>query len=294
MNPEILTALERCDREAWFRQRWYRHRMPAMEMFNTAIRAAMLADVPSAGEYAGQYVISLGKQRGLLSGESADVYRTVINHASAADLCGSMCRKDGELPWSILDGTLTDRKGTHFREILGVSRWSDARKLHEVRSWYTLGQVCKHKLPMKLIVIVLGPLVRGRRTGYFSRGYYQYRLNKLRFRKRDGSAISDKFEVAFREENDHISKDDWIQSMYQDGVLSDSLFVIDIPVPSEPDRLAVIDLQERLEQRFGEIQSLPTKQLSTCDDPVSPCPFRSCCWSSPESLPEEGGFDPVE
>ena len=64
--------------------------------------------------------------------------------------------------------------------------------------------------------------------------------------------------------------------MHEDGVLADSCFVVDIPVPDQPARDKIVELASKRLEQIYKLKALPPQQLSTCDWP-SPCLFRSNC-----------------
>jgi hypothetical protein len=114
--------------------------------------------------------------------------------------------------------------------------------------------------------------------------------------------FKDSWQPVYREEHDEIPRDRWLQSMRDDDVFSDALFVVNVPVPEAPQIQIIRDLAQRQLQRLDDIlpgklytgpPHIPEKQLTTCRNPLHPCPFRACCWSDPESKPEDGGYDRI-
>lgn len=261
--------------------------MTAMQMFHHAVRQALSEDTDDPGQAAGEIIMTLARDRGMDASDSTNLYRSVVNHAAAADIVTAAIRKRGEPPW---------RTGDTLRRFLAVSSWNEERLAYESRSWHALGEVCVKNKPMQMIVAILGQISGGRRHGYWSKALLHPQRSSLRFKRRTRKTIEGFKETwipCWREENDQISRDKWLQSMHEDGVLRESLFIVNIPIPEETERVRILDLYHRQSERLRLLQQVPEKQLSTCDGPLAPCPFRCCCWSSPESYPQDGGFDRI-
>lgn len=272
-----------------------------MEMFHAAVRQALVEDHPDPGENAGEHFVTLAADRGLdLNRDHTNLYRCAVNHAAAADIIVTAARK-GEA-WRVPDppnaswisSALMDPGGRQLRRFLAVSSWSDERAFYETRSWFSLGEVCQYRLPMQMVVAVLGVMNGGRRHGYWSKALLHPQHSSLRFRRRSRGSVEGFKETwipVWREEHDEIDREKWLQGMLDDGVLQESLFVVNIPVPEESEVFKIQELGKRQVDRVSALKLLPEKQLTTCHDPLSPCPFRVCCWSQPESHPQDGGFD---
>lgn len=299
-SPELLTAAESCSRRGFYAARWHKHRLTSSEMTRLAVTSALRSDVPDIGEAAGSNVMTLARDRGL-DLDGSNVYRVAVNHSAIADIVATAIRKPGEPAWlkppavpDWISSASIDSTGSYLRRFLPVSTWNEDRQRHEIRSWFTLGETATYGLPMQLIVAILGPTAGGRRTGYFSKALLHPSRSSLRFRLRSRKTVEgfkESFTSIYREEHDQISREQWLDAMHADGVLADSLFVVHVPVPGELEIQAIRDLAKR---RLDALPlELPDRQLSTCDGPLAACPFRVCCWSQPESRPDDGGFDEV-
>ena len=303
MNAALLTAFERCPRSAYYSARWERHRIRPIEAVRRAVLTGLMdTETSDHGELAGEEFMTLAHHRGLDVVDTVNLYRSAINHASISDLVTTAIRKASDPPWLSKGDACTDSTGSYLRRFLPVTSWTDERAQSEIRSWYGIGTVCEFKLPMQMVVAVLGPVSGGRRTGRWSKGLLHPQQGGLRFKLRKRSTVdgfTDTWIPCWKEEHAEISREKWLSAMYSDGVLQESLFVVHIPVPGEAEVNAVRDLaarhQERLSAMVEKTQArspvLPDRQLSSCDGPLAACPFRVCCWSSPESGPEAGGFD---
>lgn len=275
--------------------------MRPIEIVRRAVIAGLMTDRADHGEYAGEMVMDLASSRGLDVEDSLNIYRAAVNHASIADLVtrairnhnNEQWRKAPDLPkWR--SSCFTDPTGRILRRFLPVSSWSPERELYERQSWFCIGETAHHQIPMQLVVAVLGRMSGGRRTGFFSKGLLHPQKSHLRFKLRSRATVDGFRETwlkVYKEDNAQIDPEKWLGAMNDDGVLQESLFVVHIPVPEASQRLRVMDLATAQLERLQALHHLPPKQLSTCFDPISPCPFRVCCHCEPETGPENGGFD---
>jgi hypothetical protein len=303
-SAELLSNFEHCQRWGYYSQHWRKHRMSSLEMFNTAVRQALIEDRPDPGENAGEIMMTMARDRGLELTDSINTYRCAINHAAAADLVVTAIREKNQEVWRSLPNKVNgwwasgmmDPSGNFLRRFIAVSSWNEDREFYEKHSWYVLGDVAHYMMPMQLVVAVMGSMQSGRRHGYWSKGLLHPHWNQVRFKLRRRSRVEgfvDSWQTCFREDHDEISREKWLQGMIEDEVLQQSLFVIKIPVPEETALDKIRSLATRQLERLRALSDLPEKQLTTCHNPLAPCPFRACCWSEPESKPEDSGYDPV-
>jgi hypothetical protein len=293
-----------CNRRGYWARRWEKHRMTSTDLVRRAVSAALLEkDRDDYGESAGEELVTLASDRGL-DAEGINLYRSVMNHAAIADLVASAIRKPNTPPWLQVHtkgsswnySALLDPSGTTLRRFLPVSSWNEDRKEHEVRSWFGIGEVCMLEMPMQMIVAQMGPMSGGRRHGFWSKALLHPQKSSLRFKKRSRGTIEGFKETwipVFREEHDEIDRHTWLQAMFEDDVLQESLFVVEIPLPGELEAGRIRDMAKRKLDIVRRVTELPDKQLSTCDGPLAPCPFRDCCWGQPESAPAIEIFDAV-
>jgi hypothetical protein len=73
--------------------------------------------------------------------------------------------------------------------------------------------------------------------------------------------------------------------MLDDGVLPEVLFVRNVPVPERSVSKNIRELAKRQMEKLERMARPPDKQLATCWDLISPCPFRVCCHGTPETEP---------
>jgi hypothetical protein len=238
---------------------------------------------------AGGKIMEISANREIVS-DQHDLYSQVIHYASLADIVTSAIRKPSEPPWGVSEpvslpnglqwqgGAFLAPDGLKLRRVVLATNWSDDRHYSEARSWFSLGEVCVHGLPMQEAVIVLGASRDGKRHGYWSKGLRHPVNKKLRFRKKNDTETGFKSSWAtiFREDYNDISTEEWLESMYSDGVLQDICFSVEIPVPEKTARQRIVDLAARRLDEIYRTKELPPQQLSTCDFPV-PCCHRGHC-----------------
>lgn len=299
-SADILAAYESCNRRGTWSSRWERHRMTATALTHAAITAGLVTDRPDYAEAAGEEVLALAEHRGLAD-RSHNLYASVINHAALADIVTHAIRRSDE-PWTKptspepwwTPGCLLSPDGTKLRRLLCVSSWNDDRERAELRSWHCLGEMSVLGLPLQLIVAVLGPMRDCRRSSHWSKCLIHPYNKSLRFRLRTRQTV-DGFKETWtpirREEHADISREKWLQSMLDDGVLQEMLFVIDVPEPS-PHLAQPIRSMARQKLVQARSRSLPEKQLTGCEWP-HPCEFLRNCHGSPESQPSDADFDAV-
>lgn len=257
------------------------------------------------GERAGEEMVTLAANRGL-DIEGHNRHRCALNHASIADLVTTSIRKPGSAAWnnagiiSLINdnwssSAYVDDAGTSLRRYLPVSAWNPEREQHELRSWFCAGEVAMLKMPMKLVVSVVGSMNGGRRHSYWSKALLHPNHSSLRFKRRTRDKIEgfkESWTPVYKEDHDEISREKWLSAMLEDGVLQELLFVVHIPVPGELETQRIRDMAQRELEQIAIRRDLPGKQLSTCYSPLGNCPFVECCWSEPELVPSvQQGFD---
>lgn len=302
-TAEILTAYETCERKGYWSLSWQPNRMPDTALLQDALRTAMLTDRKDYGEAAGERVLELAEERGVET-RSHQVYAAATSTACLADMLAVGIRQSHkEAPWRVpetLDGvwtpgTLISPCGAFLRRFVLASSWSDDRRLGEVNSWRTMGEIAHYEMPMQLVVAVIGPVRDGKRHSYFSKGLLHPKNHKLRFRKKSNSTSTDfkgTWEKVWREDHDEIATHEWLAAMAEDDVLRDCLFVIDVPVPEASKIGHIRELAKQKLERLQKID-LPEPQLTGCWWP-SLCSFVDICHSGKWSEPsEKAGFIPV-
>ncbi len=288
-SPSLLTAYEPCNRKGIWARDWERIKIDLTELLQAGIKEGLTTERKDFARAAGEKIVAIAAEREIVS-DQYDLYTQVIHHAAIAEIVTSAIRKPSERPWGIAEPvTLPGGQtwygdaflapdGSKLRRVALTSNWSDDKHYSFARSWYSIGEVCAHNLPMQQATIIIGQMRNGKRHGFWSHGLRHPVSKQLRFRKKNDKAVPFKstwIEV-WREDYDEIHTSDWLSAMHSDGVLADVAFNVDVPVPEPKARQQIMDLAaRRLEQLWTE-KELPNQQLSTCDFPV-PCLFRSNC-----------------
>jgi hypothetical protein len=289
-TAQLLSAFESCQRAGHWSRFWRKRKYSPIGLLTEAVNHGLTAPSEDPGESAGEECVTLASNPGMEVEDSRNIYRTVMNQAAIADLIVTAMRSKWETlppipPWQPSCFTADG----YLRRFLPVQHWSEDREQFERRSWFCLGEVAHYKMPMQLAVAVVGHMNAGRRAGHFSRGLLHPSRSHLRFKRKFGD-FKESWTRVYREDHSELTREKWLQGMLDDGVLQESLFVVNIPVPSEAQCKEITDLAKRQIERLYEIKELPEKQLSTCFDPISRCAFVSCCHGEPESEPERGEF----
>lgn len=289
MTPthELIEHYEHCRREGIFARDWYKYKLTPQQMLAEGIREGLTSPRQDFYQAAGEKCFELAVQPGLDS-KQFDLHAEVVHLCAMADVISAALRKEG--PWTPVEpievgngfiwesDAYLEASGDALRRVICVSSWSDDRHYSLCRSWGSLGPVCLHNLPMKIAVVLMGSHRDGRYHSHWSKAVLHPVSKKLRFRRKGGKGegFKESWTPIFREDRDEISTQTWLQSMLDDGVLQDSLILIDLPVPESKARQEIIDLASRRLDQIDRTETLPDRQLSTCDWPT-PCIFRSPC-----------------
>lgn len=300
-TPALLTDWEQCQRKGVWSRDWRRRKLDPTQMLYEGLRTGLTHPGSDYGEEAGCRIMELCENPGMET-TSLQLYRSAIHHSHLVDLISTALRPPGAKVWCYptseslnaspwASNAFLDPDGRHLRRVLLVSNWSDEKHYSAIRSWYGLGEVAVYDLPMKIVVVVLGRLIDGRRQGVWTQGFRHPMNHQLRFRKkskRSSEVFSDSWEKVWREDRDEISNDDWIQAMLRDDIFRDICFTVDIPVMDAGGRTKLLDMAKRKLDRLASIEELPEPSLSVCDRP--PCPFRGCCHSQEPYTPDKSGL----
>jgi hypothetical protein len=305
-SPQLLTDIETCPRKGFYSRAWASQRIPAREMVIQALRTALTATEPldgAFGEVAGAECLQLAEDRGLKT-EQQNVYAEVMHNAALSDILVSSIRKPADEPWinppnvqGWTSDCLMSPDGKFLRRLCLVSHWNDQRHYSECRSWYSIGEIAHYKLPMQMIVLVIGQERSGKRSTPWTQGFLHPQNRILRFRKKSRSTseiFNDKWEKVYREDHAEISRETWLNAMLKDDVLPEVCFKVDIPVPDETHLQRVRDMAARKMERLQGMTEKPEANLSSCDWPT-PCVFRNLCHTLPEREPSgRNGFVRIE
>lgn len=208
----------------------------------------------------------------------SDVIVTVLR-ARMPNLGRPEDRTTKSLTWA--SNCFVEPSGVRLRRIVIVDRWNEERKLAESHSWRSLGEMAAYELPMSLTVVLVGQRREGKHHSPWSKGWLHPRSHNLRIRKRSGEGFDGRWIPCWREEQDELSRDLWIDTMRSDGVLGDVLFDVDLEQPCPELASKIRHLAANKLQAIREATVTPPPNISVCDWPT-PCQFRECCWSFTE------------
>jgi len=313
-TAELLTSLEYCERRGFWSKSWRRHRINPMELLHESVKAGLSeSQRQDYGERAGEESMNLATYRGIeLPKMGTNHYDSVLHHGCLADILVTAIRKPNDPPWQPTpkvndfwdSSSFISPDGNYLRRILCVSHWSQDRLRSELRSWFTIGECSMYGRPMQMVVAVVGQMVNGFRNSHWTKGLLHPTNHTLRFQPkmhqphRKGQyshgptqKFNERWMPVRREEHAEISREKWLQQMLSDDCLRDLLFVVDVKCPDNPETIK--DLAKRKLEILNSFYDLPDKQMSLCENLITPCPFRVCCWSDPETNPERGGFDDI-
>ena len=295
-TAEILTAHDRCARLAHWKQSWEFNRLHPRTILRRSVEAGLLTDDPDPGQFSGDHVMQLCADRGL--DIEGSVYSTAMNVASLSDLLVTLLRarmpnlgrpadKVGEtLTW--VSSCLLAPSGVRLHRVVLADRWNKDKELAESHAWFSLGEMAIYGLPLTTTVILTGQLRDGKFHSPFSKGWLHPKSHQLRIRKRSGEGFSGQWTPCWREEQDEISRDKWMDQLHEDGVLRDILFDVDLPQPCPELRAKIRNLAEKKLQAIAESKALPPPHISVCFQPKK-CEFSEACWGFSEPS-EKSGF----
>jgi len=297
MNTADLLAMhDRCPRAAFYGKNWEAHRIHPNEVLRQAVEAGLLTDESDPGQLAGDTVMTLATERELAVEGSQ--YSCAMHHAALSDLIVTVLRarmpklgrpEDRGIqspPWD--SGAFLEHSGLRLRRVLMVDRWSREREAAESHSWRSLGEMSIYGMPMTLTVVVIGQRRDGKHHSAWSKGFLHPVNRILRIKKRDNETFGKNWTPCWREEQAWISRDKWIDTMREDRALHESVFDVELEIPT-PDMMAKV--KRLAESKLRDIRlakELPDPNISVCDWPT-PCEFRDCCWNFREPS-ERTGF----
>lgn len=289
-TAETLEGFERCARIPYWGKDWELNRLTPSDMLDIGIKAGLTAPLGSEyGMEAGETLYALGATRQIKS-KQHDIHAEVVHLASIVDIVTTAIRKPADEPWQQpaslerwKSGCFLSQDGSHLRKVIFVTSWNDDRHYSLCRSWSAMGEVCHYQLPLQLVVVMLGKHLKGRYHSYWTHGLRHPVNKKLRFRKKIGvaTAFKETWTECWREDQDEIPTQEWLNAMITDDVIRDVLFKIDVAVPEKPARQRILDLAQRKLDRLEKLKVLPDQNLSTCDWP-SACIHRGHCHAGEE------------
>lgn len=200
-------------------------------------------------------------------------------------------RISDEVEWSFL--ATQDDSGTLHRWVT-CSSYDDDFLTRELHSWRIFGDCCAAKQDMKLHVIVIGSILKGRRESYWTRAYQHSHIRgKVKFSKKGGAKLEGDWSKIYLSQTDLYDARSWVDLMEQDQILDTLIHEVEVSLPAlqhqhefrrqvktEADQMQV--WQERVEN-----PRLVPMSRSACDG-IVPCPFRPVCYSNDVTMELDG------
>ena len=271
MNSATLLEMhDRCLRSAFLARTWQRNLLHPTAALYQAIEFGLESTEPDPGQCSGDFLMGLAVDRGLDTHQS-DLFGLSQHLAAIADLVTWMLTQNGpwarpenvkvgEAPWE--SSAFLNEAGTRLRRIVLVDRWSEDRQTAIEHEWRTFGETCAYGLPMDLTVLVLGQMRDGRRHGPFSKAWAHPVNKQLRMRKRNGKGFDGDWTPIWREDWEG-SREGWLDTMTNDGVLEDAVFHVEVPVHEESKKIRA--LAEKKLKAIRDQVECPPPQPSQCD-----------------------------
>ena len=284
-TAELLEIYESCHRAGIYFRDHRKYKLTVHEILMQGIREGLRSDRKDYGQRSGEHVFELAVKPGFTS-DQHDLHAQAIHLCSLSDIIATAVRRKepwkpappvelGEgLQWE--SDAFLEPSGDCLRRILCVSSWNNDRHYATCRGWGTLGSMCAYGLPMKIAVVVLGSQRDGRYHSPWTKGLMHPVSKQLRFRKKSEGKFKDTWKQVLREDRAEISTTEWLDGMLNDGVLQDSLLLIEVPLPSAEIQKQIRELAIRNLEEIYETEELPRQQLSTCFWPHK-CQFLSPC-----------------
>lgn len=276
MNADRLALYERCPRLL----KWEQDHLPSRIKLLAALYAGVEAGVE--GKDPKDAIMRLAASPGL-DIEGQETYSIAVHLAFLAEIISNYLRSDQK--W-IRDGLIYETNG-EYRRIVLIDRWSEDRKLAEIRSWKTMAEVCQRNAPLLLNFIVIGTTHDNRRASPWTRGWTHPKNQGLRFKKIDGTSFEKGWNQVWRERSG-LSTERWLQRLQLDHCFADLVHTVQVNVPRR--RTEFLKDIERIEQEIAALPENPPMRRSACYQIGSICQFSECCNGAYNKTPSECGW----
>ncbi len=286
MNADTLERYDRCRRLVAWDLQYVNFRL-------SPIRALYLAlDEGLTGGDAENKLMELAANPGL-DLEGADVYALAKHYAALAATLTTYLR---DTPWVKTQPvqnwtTQCYDSGQELRRVVLVDRWNDQRKMSEIRSWRTVAETSMLNRPMLINFIVIGSTIEGRRVSPWTRTVAHPVSKQIRFAKKshkiDGFAAS---WVPVWRENWEGSTLEWLAGMQKDGVFTELVHSVRVPV--SPRRDDIVRDINRISDAIASLPRNPPMTRSACYQ-RTPCRYVDVCHSPKGGTPADHGWFPL-
>lgn len=284
MNSQQLEDYERCPRLAKWSSEYLSYRVSPLRALYAALDAGLVGNSPE------DHLMALAANPGL-DVQVADVYGVAKHLAKLAEILSFYLRAGGG-NWTRMpkkNGWVPDvyEWEDGIRRVVLVDRWSEERKLSEIRSWRTVAEIAELDKPMLMNFLVIGSTSEGKRVSPWSRALSHPKNNQLRFKKKNGSGgFTESWEQVWRERWPGTTEQ-WLAKMQSDGVFADLVHSVKVPV------------SPRREEFKCNIASLREEILALPDNPpmrrsgcyrFGACRFIEVCHGFENKTPAECGW----
>lgn len=268
-TARLLSNDDFCSRYGYLAQRWEPEALRPSEILYRAVQHGLEFE-DDVSDFAMQLCI----ERPIDTPET-DLLGLAEHLAALADLLVWVVRPEG--PWERAAGVKGWESSAflhngRLRQLWLVDSWSEEKEIAALSNWYLGGECAAFGLEMDLVIAIIGKHRDGRWSSPWTRGFQHPVAKDLRFLKRDGEPFGETWKRVWREEGE-FSREEWLDSLTADGVLSEILLVREIEVPPHSARMMDLAVHKLAALKAKEV---PAPQLGQCFGP-RPCPFRFCC-----------------
>lgn len=277
VSADKLERYERCPRLLRWANDHLEIRVSPLSALYRGVEAGLI------GEDAKNEVMKVAASPGL-SVEGVETYSIAVHLSFLAEILTVYLLSMGA-KWT-KSGQIFEVEG-EYRRIVLVDRWSEEKKLSEIRSWKTMAEVCQRDAPLLLTFMVIGTTSEHRRVSPWSRGWTHPKNQGLRFKKIDGSSLEKGWNQVWRERSG-LSTERWLQRLQLDHCFQDLVHTVQVNVPRR--RLEFLKDIERIEQEIATLPENPPMRRSACYQIGSTCQFAECCNGAYNKTPSECGW----
>jgi len=289
MTTEELAVHDECPRKRTWTSEYLPPRVSLAEAMRDALRAGLLAGKPAA---ACDKFVAIASNPGL-DIEAYNLYDIGIHHATLMEtvcaylLAGEGAWKPAEavscdgfdyepLSYQLADGRL--------RRVVLCSNWNDLRRMEEVNSWRTIGDVSATNRPMLINAIVIGQSRRGFRPSPWTQAYIHPENHTVRVKRKEGK-FNDSWKRVYREQTDK-KPSDWLKVMQDDGAFDDLVYSVTVDVPANRNRVItdMLRIAKELSKKSMEMRRAACFKLS-------PCVCAKICHYLKDITPADAGWE---
>src|SRR5260370_1312885 len=168
MSADTLERYDRCHRLAAWDSQYLNLRISPLRALYLALSAGLTGDEKSAENK----LMELAANPGIdITGD--DLYALAKHYSALATTLTTYLRATDAawvpvLPTAGWESACYDTPN-ELRRIVLIDRWTDTRKMAEIRSWRTVAETSKLNRPMLLNFLVIGSAHEGRRVSPWSR-----------------------------------------------------------------------------------------------------------------------------